>query len=109
MGLDLITLAQFQGSEMSPGLFQGFMEGCRLSPLVIEHSAVIMSAGSHSRRSQIEYHGWSIFDSRFTKFVFRTSGGGEGGITFLDLTEDSDNGCPSSVTVRMEYLFAFQF
>ena len=24
---DLITLAQFQGSEMSPGLFQDFMDG----------------------------------------------------------------------------------
>ena len=26
-GVDLITLAQFQGSEMCPGLFQDFMDG----------------------------------------------------------------------------------
>ena len=25
--VDLITLAQFQGSEISPGLFQDFMDG----------------------------------------------------------------------------------
>ena len=25
--MDLIALAQFQGSEMSPGLFQDFMDG----------------------------------------------------------------------------------
>ena len=27
LGGDLRTLAQFQGSEMSPGLFQDFMDG----------------------------------------------------------------------------------
>ena len=27
-GVDLITLAEFQGSEMYPGLFQDFMDGC---------------------------------------------------------------------------------
>ena len=36
---DLRTLAQFQGSEMSPGLFQDFM-GIQ-NPLVVEHSVVV--------------------------------------------------------------------
>ena len=42
---DLITLAQFPGSEMSPGLFQDFMDGyIRLSQLVVDHSVVVISA-----------------------------------------------------------------
>ena len=36
-------------------------------------------------------------------------GWGEGGIKFWDLVEDSNAGGPSSITIRMEYLFAFQF
>ena len=44
----LITLAQFPGSEMSSGLFQDFMDGVyktlRLSPLVVEHSIVVVIA-----------------------------------------------------------------
>ena len=49
------TLAQFQGSEMSPGLFQDFMDGyIRLSALAVEHTFVLMTAGSQSRRFQIE-------------------------------------------------------
>ena len=40
------------------------------------------------------------------KFVFRTRGGS---IKFWGLVEDSDIGCLSLVTVRMGYLFAFQF
>ena len=42
---DLITIAHFPGSEMSPELFQDFMDGyIRLSPLVVDHSVVVMSA-----------------------------------------------------------------
>ena len=44
---NLITLAQFPRSEMSPGLFQDFMDWVyktlRLSPLVLDHSVVVMS------------------------------------------------------------------
>ena len=55
---DLRTLAQFQGSEMCPELFQNFMDAyIRLSPLAIEHSVVVMTAGSQSRRSHIESYG----------------------------------------------------
>ena len=32
-----------------------------------------------------------------------------GGIKFRDPVEDSDTGGPSSITVRMEYLLAFQY
>ena len=32
---DLITLAQFRGSEMSPGLFKDFMDGY-IKPIIIE-------------------------------------------------------------------------
>ena len=47
---DLRTLAQFQVSEMSPGLFQDFM-GIQ-NPLVVEHSVVVKTVGFKSR-SQI--------------------------------------------------------
>ena len=48
---DLRTLALFQGSEMSPGLFQDFM-GIQ-NPLVVEHSVVVKTVGFKSRRSRI--------------------------------------------------------
>ena len=49
---DLRTLAQFQGNEMSPGLFQDFLDGyIRLSTLAVEPSVVVMTAGFHSRKS----------------------------------------------------------
>ena len=38
-----------------------------------------------------------------TKFVFRSSGD----LNFVILVQDSDTGVPSSVIVRMEYLFVF--
>ena len=38
-----------------------------------------------------------------TKFVFRSSGD----LNFVILVEDSDTGVPSSVIVRMKYLFVF--
>ena len=43
------TLAQFHGSEVSLGLFQDFTDGyiktLRLSPLALEHSVVVTTAG----------------------------------------------------------------
>ena len=90
---NLKTLAQFQGSEIFTGLFQGFMYWhIRLSTLAVKHSLVIMNSGSQS-----------VFDSCFIKFVFRVSGG----IKFEILVEDSDTGSPISLTVRIEYLLAF--
>ena len=46
-----------------------------------------------------------IFDSRITKCVFR----GSGDLNFVVVVEDCDTGGPSSITVRMEYLFVSQF
>ena len=55
---DLRIFAQFQGSEMSPGLFQDSMnEYARLSKLAVENSAVVMTSGSQSRRTQTESYG----------------------------------------------------
>ena len=47
----------------------------------------------------------SILDFRITKCVFKRSGH----LNFVILVEDSDTGGPSSITVRMEYRFVFQF
>ena len=54
----------------------------RLSQLAIEHSLVVMTAGSQSRKSQIESYGYPISDFHFIKFEFRISGG----IKFWDLS-----------------------
>ena len=44
-------------------------------PLVVEHSVVVMTTGSQSRRSQIESYGQPIFDFRFMEFDLKISGG----------------------------------
>ena len=53
---DLITLAQFQGCEMSPGtiprLYGWVYKTLRLSPLVVEHSAVVTSVRLNALGSQ---------------------------------------------------------
>ena len=52
---DLITLAQFLGSEMSLGLFQGYgwvYKTLRLSSLVVDHSVMVTSARLNSVDSQ---------------------------------------------------------
>ena len=74
--LELKTLAQFQGSEMSLGLLQDFMDTyVRLFTLAVEHSVVVMNGGSQSKSSQIESNGWVIFDSHLMKYMFRISEG----------------------------------
>ena len=69
------TLAQFQRSDMSPWLFQGFIDGY-IKPLdyvAVEHTVVVMTTvpNDDPRFSPV----WPVFDFRFIKFVFRTSGG----------------------------------
>ena len=49
---NLITLAQFPRSGMSTRLFQDFMD-VYISPLVIEHNVVVMSARLNPMGSQI--------------------------------------------------------
>ena len=56
--VDLRTFAEFQGSEMSPGILQDFTNGyIKLSTLTVEHSVVVITSGSQLRRSQIEFYG----------------------------------------------------
>ena len=56
--VDLRTFAEFQGSEMSPGILQDFTNGyIKLSTLTVEHSVVVITWGSQWRRSQIESYG----------------------------------------------------
>ena len=94
--MGLITLAQFPGNEMSPGLFQDF-KTLRLSPLVAEYSVVVMSARLNPMGSQ--------FSIPVLWNLFRVSCG----INCRDPVEDSGIGGRSSITVRMEYLCAFQY
>ena len=55
---DLKTIEKFQENEMSPGLFQDFMDGIKtLKLLVVEHGEVVITGDSQSKRSQIESHG----------------------------------------------------
>ena len=58
---DFRTLALFQRSEMSPELFQDFMDGyikpLTVSPLAVEHSVLVITAGSQSRWSKIDSYG----------------------------------------------------
>ena len=61
--------------SVMPRLYGWVYKTLRLTPVVVEHSVVVMTAGSQSRRSQIESYEYPIFDSRFMKFLFRISGG----------------------------------
>ena len=46
----------------------------KLSNIIDAHSVVVVSAGFHSRVTQFLSRGRLVFDSRFTKFVLRSSG-----------------------------------
>ena len=77
---DLRTLTQFLGSEMSPGLFENFMDKRMkhqnsLYLIAAECSQVVVYAGSSAGGFQFNSCWQPIFDSRFTKFVFRNSEG----------------------------------
>ena len=58
---------------------------------------MVVSAGYQPGATQFVSRERSVFDSRFTKFVLRSSGD----IKFVILFEDSDTGGLSSITVRM--------
>ena len=62
-------------SRVIPRLYGWVYKTLRLSPLAVEQSAVVMTAGSQSRRSQTECYGQPIFYFCFFEFVFGTSGG----------------------------------
>ena len=61
----------------------------RLSPLVVEHSVVVMSARLNPIGSQFVQNQWSMI--------------------FCESIKDSDTGGLSSIPIRMEYLLAFKY
>ena len=72
-------IAQFKGSERAPGLLQdsedGHIKFLRLPIILqVEHSEVVMTAGSQSGGFQFETYGEPIFNSCFMQFVFRIIG-----------------------------------
>ena len=75
---DLRTLTQFQESKISPGLFTklyGWMhETSKMYLVIVECSQVVVSAGYHAGASQFNFSWQPIFDYRFAKFRFRSSG-----------------------------------
>ena len=59
---------------------------------------MVVNTGLPGRGDQFDSPWWLVFASRFTKFAL----GSSGGIKYVILVEDSDNGGPSSLTVRIE-------
>ena len=60
----------------------------RLVNITADYRVVVVTAGCQSVVSQSDSRGWSIFDSYSTKLVL----GSSGGIKFVILVEDFDNG-----------------
>ena len=77
----------------------------RLTNIKVEFSVVVVGVDFRSWITQFVSGGRPLFDSRFTKFVLRSSGS----IKFVMLFQDSNTDGSSSVTTRIEYLFALQF
>ena len=90
---------------MSPGLLQDFLDRYTKYEDSIKYIIVVIAEAYYSGGYQFDAREKPIFDFRITKFVFRSSDD----LNFVILVEDSNTGDPSSITVRMEYLFVFQF
>ena len=73
-----------------------YIKTLRLFPLVIEHSIVVVSARLNPVGSQF-----------MTPVLWNLCSESVGGTKFWDPFEDSETGSPSSVTVKMEYVFHF--
>ena len=102
MGFDntCAVSGKWNASKVIPRLYGWVYKTLRLSPLVVEYSVVVMSTRLNLMGSQFSIPVlWNLCS------VFRISGG----INCWDPVQDSDTGGPSSITVRMEYLFAFQY
>ena len=81
---------------------------CYLSGLAYSTTVdrvAVVKVGYQLASFLFDSRGWPSFDSRFTKFVM----GSSGDLKFVILVEDFGTGGPSSITVRKEYLFVFQF
>ena len=78
-------------------LYRWVYKTLRLSPLVVDHSVVVMSARLNPIGSQFSI---PVLWNFYSKSV---------GIKCWDPVEDSDTGGQTSITVRMEYLLPFQY
>ena len=88
-GWDLITLAQFEVRECLQGNIKTLYKNLKILPLMVEHSVVVMSARLNPMGSQFLILVWRNLSS--------------------ELVGDTDTGSASSVSVRMKYVFAFEF
>ena len=66
---------------------------------------MVETAAYHFRVSQFDSHEWSVFNSRFTRFVLRSNGS----LKFVIIVKNFVTGSLSLITVGKKYLFAFQF
>ena len=85
-------------SRVIPRFYGWVYKTLRLSPLVVEHSFVVMSARLNPMCSQIPIPVLWNLCSELVR-----------GIKCWDSIKDSDTGGSTSITVRMEYLLAFQY
>ena len=85
-------------SRVIPRLCEWVYKTLRLSPLVVEHSVVVMSARLNPMGSQFSI---SVISNLCSESVR--------GIKCWDPVEDSDTGGSTSIAVRMEYLLTFQY
>ena len=84
-------------SRVLPRFYRWVCKTLRLSPLVVEHSVVVMRARLNPMVANIRL----LFYERCVQNQWLHK--------LLRPFEDADTGGPSSVTVRMEYLCAFQY
>ena len=87
-------------------LFQDFMDEY-IKYNTLQHkswsSVVLKTPGIHSEVTQLDSRQWSVFNSRLSKFVLE----GSWDIKFVILVENFNTDYPSSITVKKEFLFAF--
>ena len=106
---DLRTLALFYRSEMSPGLFQDFMDRCIkcYNSLIISWTTDSLTAASQSGETQVRIL-W-VANFWFPFYEIRAENQRRHKFIQEILFGDSSTGCPSLITLRIEYLFTFQF
>ena len=85
-------------SRVIPRLYGWVNKTLRLSPLVVDHNAVVMSARLNPIGGQF-----------LILVLWNLCSKSVGGLKCWDPVESSDNGSLSSITLRMEYLLAFQY
>ena len=85
-------------STVIPRLYRWVYKILRLSPLVVQHSVVVMSARLNPMGSQYSIHVlWNLYSVSVRS------------IKCWDPVEDSNTGGLTSITVRIEYLLALQY